>query len=192
MTVACALATLIVFPEGFLKSMGIAGAAVALVAAAAALTISPALLSLWGAKVAKGGAARTGSASGFWYRLAQWVMRRPGPVAAVTAVAMLAAAAPALTVHWSSANDSRVIPTSQSARIVADAVTHDFPGAGTQPLMIAIAAPRASGPAVASVRPRGGRAARYRGRRAGPLSRLGHVADPGATGRRPDRCPCPA
>ncbi len=54
MTVACALATLIVFPEGFLKSMGIAGAVVALVAAAAALTISPALLTIWGAKVARG------------------------------------------------------------------------------------------------------------------------------------------
>jgi RND superfamily putative drug exporter len=155
-TVACALATLVVFPEGFLKSMGIAGAAVALVAAASALTISPALLGLWGAKVAKGGAARAGSASGGWYRLAQWVMRRPGLVAAVTAIVMLAAAAPALTVHWSSANDSRVIPTSESARTVADAGAHQFPGAGTQPLTIAIAAPRSSAPAVASVARRAG------------------------------------
>ncbi|MFZ0388221.1 MAG: MMPL family transporter [Solirubrobacteraceae bacterium] len=150
-TVACALATLVVFPEGFLKSMGIAGAAVALVAAAAALTISPALLRIWGSKVAKGGAARAGSASGAWYRLAQRVMRRPGIVAAGTAALMLAAAVPALSVHWSSANDSRVIPTSQSSRVVADAVARQFPGAGTQPLTVAIAAPRSSAPAVAAV-----------------------------------------
>ncbi len=150
-TVACALATLVVFPEGFLKSMGIAGAAVALVAAAAALTISPALLTIWGSKVAKGGAARAGSASGAWYRLAQRVMRRPGIVAAATAALMLAAAVPALSVHWSSANDSRVIPTSQSSRVVADAVARQFPGAGTQPLTVAIAAPRSSAPAVAAV-----------------------------------------
>jgi uncharacterized membrane protein YdfJ with MMPL/SSD domain len=150
-TVACALATLIVFPEGFLKSMGIAGAATALVAAAAALTISPALLSLWGATVAKGGAGRIGDAGGAWYRLTAWVMRRPGPVAVVTALVMLAAAAPALSVHWSSSNDSRVIPTAKSARTVADAVARDYPGAGTQPLTIVIAAPRDGAGPVASV-----------------------------------------
>jgi len=150
-TVACALATLTLFPEGFLKSMGIAGAVVAIVAALAALTISPALLTIWGAKVAKGRAARVGGASGAWYRLAQRVMRRPGIVAAVTAVLMLAAAAPALSVHWSSANDSRVIPKSQSSRTVADVVAQQFPGAGTQPLTVAIAAPRSSASAVAAV-----------------------------------------
>ena len=48
-TVACALITLTVFPQGFLKSMGIAGATVALVAAAAALVLAPALFALWGA-----------------------------------------------------------------------------------------------------------------------------------------------
>jgi RND superfamily putative drug exporter len=166
-TVACALATLVVFPEGFLKSMGIAGAAVALVAAASALTISPALLTVWGAKVAKGSAARVGSTSGSWYRLARWVMRRPGPVAAVTALAMLAAAAPALSVNWSSANDSRVIPTSKSARVVAETIAQRFGGAGTQPLTIAIAGPRSSAPAVASV-----------ARRAGALPGIERVATP--------------
>jgi uncharacterized membrane protein YdfJ with MMPL/SSD domain len=143
-TVACALATLVVFPEGCLKSMGIAGAIVAVVAAAAALAISPALLTIWGAKVAQGSAARAGSASGGWYRLAQRVLRRPGIVAAVTTALMVAAAVPALSVHWSSANDTRVIPTSQSAHVVADAVAGQFPGAGTQPLTIALAAPRSS------------------------------------------------
>ena len=40
-TVACALATLTLFPQGFLKSMGIAGACVAVVAALSAVTVSP-------------------------------------------------------------------------------------------------------------------------------------------------------
>jgi uncharacterized membrane protein YdfJ with MMPL/SSD domain len=150
-TVACALATLVVFPEGFLKSMGIAGAVVAIVAAAAALTISPALLTIWGSRVAKGGAGRIGNASGGWYRLAERVTRRPGIVAAVTAALMIAAAVPALSVHWSSASDSRVIPSSQSSRVVADAVARQFPGAGTQPLTMAIAVPRSSAPAVSAV-----------------------------------------
>src|SRR5215217_3674156 len=42
-TVAAALGTLTLFPLGFAQSMGIAGAAVALVAALASLVVSPAL-----------------------------------------------------------------------------------------------------------------------------------------------------
>jgi uncharacterized membrane protein YdfJ with MMPL/SSD domain len=142
-TVACALATLTVFPQGFLKSMGIAGAIVALVAALAALTITPALLGLWGAKLARRGAAVAAGAvhSTRWYRFAQWVMRRPGPVAIVTAAVMVAAALPALGTVWTPAIDSSVIPQGQSARTVADALTRDFAGAGRSPVTVAITAP---------------------------------------------------
>jgi uncharacterized membrane protein YdfJ with MMPL/SSD domain len=147
-TVACALATLTVFPQGFLKSMGIAGAIVALVAALAALTITPALLALWGARLARPGAPSPGDPSGRWYRLARAVMRRPGPVALVTAAVMLAAALPALGTVWTSAMDSSVIPQGQTARTVADALTRDFAGAGRSPVTVAISAPASSGPAV--------------------------------------------
>jgi uncharacterized membrane protein YdfJ with MMPL/SSD domain len=145
-TVSCALATLILFPQGFLKSMGIAGAVVALVAALAALIISPALLAVWGRKLARtdGRAADTDR----WYRFARRVMRRPGLVAAVTAALMLAAALPALSVQWSSANNSRVIPQGQSARTVADALSRDFAGAGRSPVTVAIRAPGSDGAAV--------------------------------------------
>src|ERR1700733_13392090 len=81
-TVACALATLTLFPQGFLKSMGIAGAAVAIVAAISALLISPALLGLWGTKLAPAAGSPAGPASGDrWYRFSRRVMRRPGFVA---------------------------------------------------------------------------------------------------------------
>jgi trehalose monomycolate/heme transporter len=146
-TVACALATLILFPQGFLKSMGIAGACTAVVAAAAALAVSPALLALWGRKLARAGRSREPDTDR-WYRFARTVMRRPGPVAAVTAALMLAAALPALGVHWSSANDSRVIPQGQSARTVADALNRDFAGAGRSPVTVAIRAPGSDGAAV--------------------------------------------
>jgi uncharacterized membrane protein YdfJ with MMPL/SSD domain len=155
-TVACALATLVLFPQGFLKSMGIAGATVAIVAALAALTISPALLAIWGPKLARGH-GRAGSAgadpaqsaaASRWSRFARAVMRRPGTVAAVTAVAMLTAAAPALSVVWSPI-DSRVIPQGQSSRTVADAIGSQFAGAGKSPVTVAVTAPRADGAAVA-------------------------------------------
>ncbi|MGH3271025.1 MAG: MMPL family transporter, partial [Trebonia sp.] len=145
-TVACALATLTLFPQGFLKSMGLAGAVVALVAAAVAVTVSPALLGLWGAKLRRRnpGAANTDR----WYRLARRVMRRPGLLAGVTATLMLIAALPALSVVWSSANDSSVIPRGESSRTVADALTRDFGGAGQAGVTVAIRAPDAQRGAV--------------------------------------------
>ncbi len=145
-TVACALATLTLFPQGFLKSMGLAGAVTAVVAALAALIISPALLAVWGRKLARTDARP--SDTDRWYRFARAVMRRPGLVAAVTAALMLAAALPALSVQWSSANDSRVIPQGQSARTVADALNRDFAGAGRSPVTVAIRTPGSDGAAV--------------------------------------------
>ncbi len=145
-TVACALATLILFPQGFLKSMGIAGAIVAIVAAVAALTVSPALLAVWGRKLARADAGAPDNDR--WYRFARRVMRRPGLVAAATAAVMLVAALPALSVIWSSADDSAVIPQGQSARTVADAIGRDFAGAGRSPVTVAIAAPAADRAAV--------------------------------------------
>ncbi|WP_340539718.1 MMPL family transporter [Nocardioides sp. GXZ039] len=135
-TVAVALITLTVFPMGFLKSMGIAGAVVAVVAAVAALVVSPAIFGLWGAKLARK-RRRDDEAEGRWYRLSHAVMRRPGAIAAVTAVVMLALAAPALRVAWTPV-DSSVVPTDLSSRVVADAIEADYGGTGTTPVLAAI------------------------------------------------------
>ncbi len=141
-TVACALATLTLFPQGFLKSMGIAGASVAIVAALAAVTVSPALLALWGRRLAgRSAVGAPAAADTRWYRFAKRVMRRPGAVATVTAAVMLLAALPALSVVWTPASDSSVIPTGQSARTVADALRTDFDDAGQSPVTVAIHAP---------------------------------------------------
>ena len=150
-TVACALATLTLFPQGFLKSMGIAGATVAIVAALAAVTVSPALLGLWGRKLARhGGGAADAAPDSRWYRFAKLVMRRPGAVATVTAAIMLLAALPALSAVWTPASDSSVIPTGQSARTVADALRTQFDGVGQSPVTVAIHAPASDRGAVSS------------------------------------------
>jgi RND superfamily putative drug exporter len=129
--------TLTVFPQQFLQSMGIAGAVVALVAAAAAMVISPALFAAWGAKLAR----RTPpSDGGRWHRLAHAVMRRPGIVAATTAAVMLALALPALGTNWTPV-DASVIPKDLSSRTVADALVRDADGAARGAVVVAIAAP---------------------------------------------------
>jgi uncharacterized membrane protein YdfJ with MMPL/SSD domain len=139
-TVAAALITLTVFPQAFLKSMGIAGAVVAVVATGAALVISPALFALWGARL--GSAPAGAGAAARWRRLAHAVMRRPGPIAAVTAAAMLALAAPSLHTNWS-AIDGSVIPKDKSARTVADALDRSDARAKA-PVVVAVAAPQSA------------------------------------------------
>jgi len=132
-TVALALITLTVFPLGFLKSMGIAGAAVALTAGVAALVIAPATFALWGNKLAVKPRGRSG---GGWYRLAHGVMRHPLPIALGTGALMLVLALPALRAAWTPV-DSSVIPKSKSARTVADTVDRSFPGGqGESPITI--------------------------------------------------------
>jgi len=139
-TVAAALVTLTVFPLGFAQSMGIAGGTVAIVAAVAALAISPALLALWGRKLLPRRDRGAAVAQDRWHRLAHGVMRRPGVIAAVTAALMLAVALPAIGATWTPV-DSAVIPTDKSARVVADAIQRDFGVASQTPVTVAITAP---------------------------------------------------
>jgi uncharacterized membrane protein YdfJ with MMPL/SSD domain len=142
-TVATALATLTVFPMNFLKSMGIAGAIVAVVAAVASLLVTPALFALMGARLARRSAP--GPTEGRWYRFSHAVMRRPGRIAAVTAIVMVALSAPALRVEWAPI-DGTVVPTDQSARVVSDRLADEFAARGTTPVTVAL---EADGPAQA-------------------------------------------
>ena len=139
-TVAAALASLTVFPQRFLVSMGLGGAVVALVAAASALLIVPAWLVLLSRRLGRARPARSG---GGWHRLAGAVTRRPALVAAGTAIVLLAVASPALGVRWSGI-DATVLPTSQSARVVSDTVARDFPASSDPNLILVVAAAPAS------------------------------------------------
>ena len=135
-TVAVALATLTVFPLGFARSMGIAGASVAAIAGIASLAVSPALLAMWGRKLLRKGDGGEAAAEDRWYRLAHAVMRRPGIVAITTSAVMLAVALPAVGVNWTPV-DSTVIPTDKSSRVVSDAIEREFGGQGSTPVTVA-------------------------------------------------------
>jgi len=146
-TVAAALATLTVFPLGFARSMGIAGASVAIVAAVASLAVSPALLAIWGRKLLRKNDTGATAAEDRWHRLAHGVMRRPGIVAATTAAVMLAIALPAVGVNWTPV-DATAIPADKSSRVVADALERDFGGSGSTPVTVAVSAPSSDAAAV--------------------------------------------
>lgn len=99
LTVAAAMAALIVMPQRFLYSMAVAGASVAILSALMAILVVPSLLAILGPRIdalsIRRGPAVSDSSDG-WYRLARGVMRRPVAVALASSALMLAAAAPLL------------------------------------------------------------------------------------------------
>jgi RND superfamily putative drug exporter len=146
LTVAGAMAALMVFPQRFLYSMGLGGALVALIAAAIALIVLPAVLALLGKRVnalaprflqrraQSESAART---SGFWYRLSRLVMRAPGRIAVASAAFLIALGIPFLQIDFTSV-DAQVLPPSASAHEVDDALRADFPPFRDTPVQLAV------------------------------------------------------
>jgi uncharacterized membrane protein YdfJ with MMPL/SSD domain len=146
LTVAGALASLLVFPQRFLYSLGIAGFFVSLLAAAIALTVLPAVLTLLGRRVnalAPAFLARRAerdarpAQEGFWYRLAQLVMRFPTRTAVAAAAALIALGLPFVGVKFTSV-DAQVLPQSASARQVADTLRADFPPYRDTPVTLVV------------------------------------------------------
>ena len=138
-TVAIVLASLMLFPELFLRSMGYGGVATVLVDMLAALIVLPALLAVLGPKVNSLRIRRSvqrppaAEGSGGWSRLAHSVMRRPLLYAIPIVVVLLGLASPFLTVVWGGV-DATVLPSGAAPRIVTEALNTDFPGNPTAPI----------------------------------------------------------
>jgi RND superfamily putative drug exporter len=124
LTVTVALAGLVVFPDTFLRSMGLAGAAVVLVDMIAALTLLPALLALLGRRISP---AKPRARCGVFAAVARAVQRRPVVTLVVTTGAMLLLAAPVLRLRISD-GDARMLPASTQTRQMWDQLTTHFPG----------------------------------------------------------------
>jgi RND superfamily putative drug exporter len=133
LTVSVALAGLVVFPDTFLRSMGLAGAAVVLVDMLAALTLLPALLALLGRWIRP---ARPRTGGGVFAAVARTVQRRPVLTLVVTAGAMLLLAAPVLGLRISD-GDARMLPASTETRQMWDQLATHFPDrAGPGPIRV--------------------------------------------------------
>jgi uncharacterized membrane protein YdfJ with MMPL/SSD domain len=152
LTIAAAIASLIVFPQNFLYSMGIAGAIVALLAATLALTVLPALLVVLGPKLNAFAPKRLQLAAehdarpehhGFWYRLSRVVARRPVPIAIASAAILIALGIPFFHIKFIQA-DARVLPVSASARQVNDILDSQFPPNRTSPVEVVVGLPARS------------------------------------------------
>jgi putative drug exporter of the RND superfamily len=144
LTVAVSLASLVVFPQYFLRSFAYAGVGVLLVAMAASVVTLPAMLHLLGHKVnswslpgrdrsrrSRRGGTGTGSdaahagESAFWARTTERALKRPALVAVVAVAGLLFVGLPFLNLRLGSP-DARVLPSDNEARLSIERLEAEF------------------------------------------------------------------
>jgi len=128
LTIALALASLLIFPQVFLRSMGLGGMAAVLVAMLASLTVLPAMLALLGPRInalrvplprrRRRAAQRPTTDGGGWARVARSVMRRPVRYALGVTVLLALLAVPFLRIDFGGF-DGRVLPAGSEPRVVS-------------------------------------------------------------------------
>ncbi|GGK06990.1 hypothetical protein GCM10010123_40950 [Pilimelia anulata] len=134
LTVAAALGGLWVFPSPFFTSIALAGMAVTLIALAAALTLTPALLAVLGRRFPP---ARPPAPEGAFSRLARLVRRRPALVALLAAVPLAAAVAPFLRVELLHPHAADQVAPATEVRRYREAVRAHFPAAADDVVVVA-------------------------------------------------------
>src|SRR5690606_20777533 len=152
LTTIFALASLLIFPQAYLRSMALGGIAAIAVAMLGTLSVLPALLAVLGQRInagrvplprwrrrrpaAAGNAA--GSAEGGWARVARSVMRRPVPYLVGTVAILLLLASPAPRADFGGF-DERELPLGAEPRVVAERLRDDFPQVRPDPVVALVA-----------------------------------------------------
>lgn len=125
-----ALAGLLLFPQGFLKSLSYGGMSAVAIAAIVSLTLLPALLGVLGPRVDKLSMpwrkrAAKGEEGRGWAKLGRRVMKRPVLFAVPIIGVLLALGAPFLGVKFGEVTE-KVLPEGNTARVAAETVNTEF------------------------------------------------------------------
>ncbi|MET9152166.1 MMPL family transporter [Streptomyces griseoflavus] len=138
LTVAVSLTGLLVFPSVFLRSMGLAVAAVVVIDMLAALTLLPAMLARFGGRIPPAKTPEGGEEGRFFARVARFADRRKAAVLAVVVPALLVLAVPVAGMSIA-VGDARQLPADTEARQLHDTVGGHFPpGTGASPVTVVV------------------------------------------------------
>ena len=143
LTVAVTLASMLFFPQYFLRSFAFAGVSAVVFAVLGALITLPAALGMLGPRVnalrIRRGVGRANEGSR-WATLASAIMRRPWPVALGSIGLLLVLAWPALSVQFSQV-DERALPTADASVVATGLLRTEFPGLGGVPIEVIVPGP---------------------------------------------------
>ncbi|MGW4956236.1 MMPL family transporter [Nonomuraea sp. NPDC004186] len=147
-SVAASLLGLTLFPQPFLGSLGLAAAAVALVASVVAVLVAPALLGVLGRRV---DALRVRPMSvrrdgGLW----DGVARRPVVYLVAVTIVLVALAGPLLRVEFGNA-DHRALPAASEGRRVTETIERDFARNALSPIDVHVVVEPLDGTAVTAL-----------------------------------------
>jgi len=146
LTVMVAMAGMFLAGTQLFDGFAVATISVVLIAVAGSVTVLPALLSLLGDRVELGRVpflgriSRPADGSRFWKFVLDRVLARPGLSATVASGALLALAAPTLTIHTAMLSVPQMLPASTPIVQRYDHITAAFPG-GPAPALVVVQAP---------------------------------------------------
>ncbi|AJY77739.1 RND transporter [Paenibacillus beijingensis] len=140
-TVAASCAVLFVFPFPFLQSFAYTGVLVVLSGIVGSVLILPAFFAVLGSRLARrtkaGSAPRTSSdvRTGWWYRSAKTIMRRPALYGGAAIIVLMLLGSPVLGLQFG-LPDHRVLPADTSSRLVEDQKLAGFPAEETDAIQV--------------------------------------------------------
>ncbi|MFT3898640.1 MAG: MMPL family transporter [Gordonia sp. (in: high G+C Gram-positive bacteria)] len=150
--IIAAIACLLLFPQGFLKSVAYGAIASVALAAFLSITVLPAILAILGPKIDAFGLSflrRTKTKQevedGFWGKLSGWVMKHPVKTAVPTVLLLLALIYPFFNINFGGISE-KYLPPNNSTRQAQESFDKAFPEARTEEVkVIAIYDPDAPG-----------------------------------------------
>ena len=142
LTVAIGLFSLILLRMNTISSLGLAGMIVVAAAVVYSLTFLAALLAILGPRVDALRVPLVGRPGGrrdsrFWHRVAGFVMARPWPIVVPVVLVLIAVGLPLQRIRLG-AGDAATLPLSRESRRGEDLLQHQFPGAGTNPIVLVL------------------------------------------------------
>ncbi|MGV9676133.1 MMPL family transporter [Nocardia sp. NPDC003482] len=142
--IIAASAGMLLFPQGFLKSLAYGTIATVLLAAVSSITILPAILSILGPRVDLLGLKwmrKTKTAeeveNGLWGRSTQWVMKHPLKVAIPLCIALLLLIIPVKNLQFGGISES-YLPPDNPTRVAQEEFDRLFPSFRTEKIQLVV------------------------------------------------------
>ncbi len=142
--VVTSLGGLLLFPQGFLKSVAYGAIATVSLAAITSITLLPAMLAILGRNIDKWGWSRFGQIqsneqieNSIWGRITRWVMRNPLKVTIPTVIGLLLLIVPLTGIKFGGINET-YLPPDHPTRLAQEQFDDLFPGQRAEPVRIVV------------------------------------------------------